>query len=75
MSSLVKVAHHSEYTNLTQREIDLAYDLKDKQEIIYIHPYLCILSKHKYVYKLTIHFLYVWHVAVETPQCYVLIVV
>ena len=29
-TSLVKVAHHNGDTNLTQREIDLAYGLKDK---------------------------------------------
>ena len=55
-SSLVNVAHHNEETNLTQMEIDLVY-LKDKQENIYIHPYLCILSKYRYVYQLKIHFL------------------
>ena len=30
VDSLVKVAHHNGDTNLTQREIDLSYGLKDK---------------------------------------------
>ena len=32
VASLVKAAHCNGDTNLTQREIDLAYGLKDKQE-------------------------------------------
>ena len=35
--SLVKARHHNGYTNLTQREIDLAYGLKDKKENILIN--------------------------------------
>ena len=36
VASLVKVAHCNGDTNITQREIDLAYGLKDKQESILI---------------------------------------
>ena len=34
VASLVKVAHRNGDTNLTQRKINLAYGLKDKQESI-----------------------------------------
>ena len=34
VASFVKAAHHNEDTNLTQREINLEYGLKDKQERI-----------------------------------------
>jgi hypothetical protein len=34
VATLLKEAHCNQDTNLTQREIDLAYGLKDKQEII-----------------------------------------
>ena len=37
VASLVKAAHRNGDTNLTQREIDLAYGLKDKQESILIN--------------------------------------
>ena len=37
VASLVKAAHRNGDTNITQREIDLAYGLKDKQEIILIN--------------------------------------
>ena len=36
VASLVKEAHHNGDTNVTEREIDLAYGLKDKQVIILI---------------------------------------
>jgi hypothetical protein len=36
VASLVKETHRNGDTNLTQREIDLAYGLKDKQESILI---------------------------------------
>ena len=42
VASLVKVAHHNEDTNLTQREIDLSYGLKDNKESILInHSIFC----------------------------------
>jgi hypothetical protein len=34
VATLVKEAHHSEYTKLTQREIDLTYGLNDKHALI-----------------------------------------
>jgi hypothetical protein len=88
VATLVKEVECKGDTNLTQREIDLAYGLKDKQESIYspilfsffeyyIDVYgvffflICIISKYKYVYQLTMHFLRVWNISVETPQCYV----
>jgi hypothetical protein len=37
VATLVKEAHHNQDTNLTQREIDLAYGLNDKQESIFTH--------------------------------------
>ena len=37
VASLVKVAHRDGDTNLTQREIDLAYGLKDMQESVLIN--------------------------------------
>ena len=37
VASLVKVAHCNGDTNITQREIDLAYGLKDKQASILIN--------------------------------------
>ena len=37
VASLVKETHHNGDTNLTQREIDLAYGLKDKQTSILIN--------------------------------------
>ena len=37
VASLVKAAHCNGHTNLTQWEINLAYDLKDKQESILIN--------------------------------------
>ena len=36
VASLVKASHHNGDTNITQREIDLAYGLKDKKESILI---------------------------------------
>ena len=39
VASLVKATHHNGDTNITQREINLAYGLKDKQEIILINHY------------------------------------
>ena len=36
VASLVKEAHRNGDTNVTEREIDLAYGLKDKQVIILI---------------------------------------
>ena len=36
-ASLVKEAHRNGDTNITQREIDLAYGLKEKQESILIN--------------------------------------
>ena len=32
VASLVKVAHHNGDRNITEREIDLAYGLKDKKQ-------------------------------------------
>ena len=37
VASLVKATHRNGDTNLTEREIDLAYDLKDKMESILIN--------------------------------------
>jgi hypothetical protein len=87
VATLVKEDKHKGDTNITQREIDLAYGLKNKQENIFTHTikfflilYLCIwrvfllsciISKYKYVYQLSMHFLCVWHILVETPQGYV----
>ena len=39
VASLVKAAHRNGDTNLTKREIDLAYGLKDKMESILINHY------------------------------------
>ena len=36
VASLVKEAHRNGDTNVTEREIDLAYGLKDKQVIILV---------------------------------------
>jgi len=36
VASLVKEAHRNGDTNVTEREIDLAYGLKDKQVIVLI---------------------------------------
>jgi hypothetical protein len=41
VATLLKEAHHNQDTNLTQREIDLAYGLKDKQKHIYNSPTSC----------------------------------
>ena len=45
VASLVKETHCNGDTNLTEREIDLAYGLKDKQEIILINHTL-FFCKH-----------------------------
>ena len=37
VASLFKAAHHNRYTDITQREIDLAYGLKDKKESILVN--------------------------------------
>ena len=37
VASLVKAAHHNGDTNITRREINLAYGLKDKKESILIN--------------------------------------
>ena len=37
VATLLKEAHHNQDTNLTQREIDLAYGLKDKHASIFTH--------------------------------------
>ena len=46
MASLVKVAHRNGDTNITQREIDLAYGLRDKQENILINHTIYLFFKH-----------------------------
>ena len=46
VASLVKVAHHNGDTNITQREIDLAYGLKDKQESILINHSIFFCKLH-----------------------------
>jgi hypothetical protein len=88
VATLVKKDERKGDTNLTQREIDLEYGLKDKHEIIFSHTIyffkyyidaygmffflqICIISKYKYVYQLTMQFLHVWHIPVETSQGYV----
>ena len=38
VASLVKASHRNGDRNLTEREIDLAYGLKDKMERILINP-------------------------------------
>ena len=45
MVSFVKETHHNGDTNLTQREIDLAYGLKDKKESILIN-HTILFCKH-----------------------------
>ena len=45
VASLVKALHHNGDTNLTQREIDLAYGLKHKQASILIN-YTIFFCKH-----------------------------
>ena len=44
VASLVKEAHRNGDTNLTQREIDLAYGVKDKQESILINHFVFFLK-------------------------------
>ena len=44
--SLVKAAHRNGDTNLTQREIDLAYGLKDKQASILSNHTIFFCCKH-----------------------------
>ena len=46
MASLVKGTHHNGDTNLTQREIDLAYGLKHKQEIILVNHTIFFCKLH-----------------------------
>ena len=57
VASLVKAAHHNGDTNLTQREIDLAYGLKHKQESILIN-HTKFFFKHIYAH---VDFFPVWH--------------
>ena len=45
VASFVKATHHNGDTNLTQREIDLAYGLKDKQESILINHSKYVILK------------------------------
>ena len=45
VDSLVKAAHHNGDTNLTQREIDLAYGLKDKKGSILITTLIIFFCK------------------------------
>ena len=46
VASLIKAAHHNGDTNITQREIYLAYDLKDKKESILINHTNFCFCKH-----------------------------
>ena len=45
VASLVKLAHRNGDMNLTQREINLAYGLKDKQASILINQSNCFFFK------------------------------
>ena len=45
VASLVKVAHRNGDTNITEREIDLAYGLKHKQESILINHSKYVILK------------------------------
>ena len=47
LSRLVIEAHHNGDTNLTQREIDLEYGLKDKQESMHLFTQYFIHLFHK----------------------------
>ena len=80
VSTLVKEDELKWDTNLTQRKIDLAHGLKYKAKIFIHTTYffniilmhmacfflIFVISKYKYVYELTMFFLRVWHIAVET---------
>ena len=52
VASLVKAAHCNGDTNSTQREIDLAYGLKDKQASILINHSIFFYKLHINVYTL-----------------------
>ena len=53
VASLVKATHHNGDTNLTQREIDLAYGLKDKQERLLInHSIFFVFENYILMYTL-----------------------
>ena len=56
VASLVKETRQNGDTNLTEREIDLAYGLKDKQESILINHYDYFFCKlHFYVHVVLFH--------------------
>ena len=59
VASLLKVVHRNGDTNLTQREIDLEYGLKDKQESILINHYI-FFSCNLHI-DVHIDFFHVWH--------------
>ena len=46
VASFVKATHHNGDTNLIQREIDLAYGLKDKQTNILINQTIFFLQTY-----------------------------
>ena len=46
VASLVKETHRNGDTNLTQREVDLTYGLKDNQEIILINHTIFFLQTY-----------------------------
>ena len=46
VASLVKAAHRNGDTNITKREIDLAYGLKDKHTSILINHTIYFFCKH-----------------------------
>ena len=52
VSSLVKTTHHNGDTNLIEREIDLAYGLKDKHAIILINHSNFIFANYILMYTL-----------------------
>ena len=52
VASLFKAAHHNRYTDITQREIDLAYGLKDKKESILINHSTFIFANYILMYML-----------------------
>ena len=58
MASLVKESHHNGDTNLTQREIDLAYGLKYKQISILVNHAILFFKLHIDVH---VDFFPVWH--------------
>ena len=70
VASLVKATHHNGDTNVTQREIDLAYGLKDKQASILVNHTIFFFANYILMYTLIFSLFGInMHLIINGSQC------